>query len=94
MNRDVEWRLFNRQEKQMKNLDKAIKHYGSVNALAEVLAVRACTISNWKHRGVPLMIQWMIEGMTGGKVKADVPPVIPIGDLIKMDEAIRKHAHK
>lgn len=49
-----------------------IKYYGTQQKAAEALGCKQPSISEWVRNGcVPLLRQFQIEALTGGKLKAD-----------------------
>ena len=56
-------------------IDEAINHFGSQPELAKALGIEQAAISNWKRRGgvVPTGVQFRLQVMTKGKLKADQP---------------------
>ena len=53
------------------DIEKVIKHFGGVKALARALNVYPQAVYQWKSRGVPQARQYEIEELTDGKFKAD-----------------------
>ncbi|MBA6096361.1 Cro/Cl family transcriptional regulator [Pseudomonas juntendi] len=48
---------------------QAIKHFGSISALAKALGVTYEAVRQWEE--VPELRQYQIERLTGGDLKAD-----------------------
>lgn len=48
---------------------QAIKHFGSISALAKALGVTYEAVRQWQE--VPELRQYQIERLTGGDLKAD-----------------------
>ena len=52
-------------------LENALKHYQSDEALAKAAGVKVGTVAVWRHRkAIPLGIQWRLQAHSGGKLKA------------------------
>jgi DNA-binding transcriptional regulator YdaS (Cro superfamily) len=49
---------------------QAIKHFGSIRALATALGISHVAVINWKQ-GVPPLRQLEIEQLTAGALRAD-----------------------
>lgn len=49
---------------------KAIEHFGSTRKLAEALGITPQAINQWGNV-VPMLRQYELERVTGGKLKAD-----------------------
>lgn len=60
-------------------LQDAVDHFGSQTALAAALNREPAAISNWKARGgvIPLDVQYRIQVITNGLLKADQPDSKP-----------------
>jgi hypothetical protein len=60
-------------------LQDAIDHYGSQAALARALNREPAAITNWKARGgvIPLDVQYRLQVITEGRLKADQPDTKP-----------------
>jgi len=56
------------------NAKQVIKHYGSTRKAAEAIGVTYNAVQNWKSAGVPRSMQFELEVITGGKLKADRSP--------------------
>lgn len=51
------------------DINQAIKYFGSGNKLAKALDITRQNITIWKQRGIPLLHQYRLEELTGGKLK-------------------------
>lgn len=58
------------------NVVECKKYFGSQNRFAAAIGAHPCTISNWKKRGIPLLIQWQVELGTRGRLRADERPFL------------------
>lgn len=56
-------------------LQEAIDHYKTQAALARALGKEPAAITNWKARGgaIPLDVQYRLQVITKGRLKADAP---------------------
>jgi transcriptional repressor of cell division inhibition gene dicB len=56
-------------------IDDAVNHFGSNDALAKKLGITTAAISMWRARGgaIPLGVQYRIQVLTKGRLKADQP---------------------
>jgi hypothetical protein len=52
------------------DIDKLIKHFGSVKEMAKALDVYPQAIYQWKEGGIPLLRQYQIQVVTKGRFKA------------------------
>ena len=54
--------------------DQVIEFYGSQANLARAIGCTRQNIARWRHDGVPLVRQYQIEEITGGKLKRNKRP--------------------
>ena len=47
----------------------ALRHFGSRNKIAKALGINRQAITRWAEAGIPLMRQYQLEELTGGKLK-------------------------
>lgn len=53
------------------SFDQAVAYYGSQSKLAEALGISKAAVSKWTTAAIPMLRQYQLEKMTGGKLKAD-----------------------
>ena len=57
------------------DIETAVKYYKTEAALAEALGLKSGTIAVWRHRGgIPAGVQFELQILTGGRLKADPRP--------------------
>ena len=57
--------------------EDALKHYGSRNRIAKALGCTRQNITRWAFDGIPLVQQYRLEELTGGKLKRTEPVAPP-----------------
>jgi len=52
------------------DIHKIIKHFGGTPKVCKALGVTKGAVSQWRQDGIPLLRQYQIEVLTGGKFTA------------------------